>query len=128
MDRQSARIWAAGLGVLATLIVARGPRAVGLADRVAVPLMAIAGAVFTWAAITNAPAAALDAPPSERPSLLWGLDVVIGYQVSWLLMFADYSRYTRSAAASAVAVFHGLAAAGAVVDAGGLDARPGGVE
>jgi purine-cytosine permease-like protein len=105
----SARIWAAGLGVLATLIVARGPRAVGLADRVAVPLMAIAGTVFTWAAITNAPASALDEPPSERPSLLWGLDVVIGYQVSWLLMFADYSRYTRSAAASAVAVFNGLA-------------------
>ena len=25
-----------------------------------------------------------------------GLDVVIGYQVSWILMFADYSRYTRS--------------------------------
>jgi purine-cytosine permease-like protein len=35
--------------------------------------------------------------------------VVIGYQVSWLLMFADYSRYTRSARASAAAVFAGLA-------------------
>jgi purine-cytosine permease-like protein len=40
---------------------------------------------------------------------LWGLDVVIGYQVSWLLMFADYSRYTRSARASATAIFAGLA-------------------
>jgi purine-cytosine permease-like protein len=30
-----------------------------------------------------------------------GLDVVIGYQVSWILMFADYSRYTRSARGSA---------------------------
>jgi NCS1 family nucleobase:cation symporter-1 len=40
---------------------------------------------------------------------LWGLDVVIGYQVSWLLMFADYSRYTRSGRASATAVFAGLA-------------------
>jgi len=34
---------------------------------------------------------------------------VIGYQVSWLLMFADYSRYTRSARAGATAVFAGLA-------------------
>jgi purine-cytosine permease-like protein len=41
--------------------------------------------------------------------LLWGLDVVIGYQVSWLLMFADYSRYTRSSRAAATAVFGGLA-------------------
>ena len=37
------------------------------------------------------------------------MDVVIGYQVSWLLMFADYSRYTRSGRASATAVFAGLA-------------------
>ena len=41
--------------------------------------------------------------------LFWGLDVVIGYQVSWLLMFADYSRYTRSGRAAATAVFAGLA-------------------
>ena len=34
---------------------------------------------------------------------------MIGYQVSWLLMFADYSRYTRSGAAAATAVFAGLA-------------------
>ena len=34
---------------------------------------------------------------------------MIGYQVSWLLMFADYSRYTRSGRASATAVFAGLA-------------------
>ncbi|MGH9387458.1 MAG: cytosine permease, partial [Vicinamibacterales bacterium] len=105
----SARLWSAGLGVLATLVVARGPRAVGQADRVAVPLMAIAGTVFTWAAITGPPTSALEAPPTEQPPLLWGLDVVIGYQVSWLLMFADYSRYTRSGRASATAVFAGLA-------------------
>ena len=43
------------------------------------------------------------------PSSFWGLDVVIGYQVSWLLMFADYSRYTRSGRAAATAVFAGLA-------------------
>ena len=37
-----------------------------------------------------------------------GLDVVIGYQVSWILMFADYSRYTRSPRGSATGVFIGL--------------------
>jgi len=104
----SARIWAALLGVLATVIVARGPRAVGFAARLAVPLMVVAGSVLTWAAFTMPPVAeaAATAPP---PPLLWGIDVVIGYQVSWLLMFADYSRYTRSARAGATAVFAGLA-------------------
>jgi len=104
----SARIWAAVLGVLATAIVARGPRAVGHADRVAVPLMVIAGSMLTWAAFTLPPM--VTAASSEpAPPLLWGIDVVIGYQVSWLLMFADYSRYTRSPRAGATAVFAGLA-------------------
>jgi len=69
--------------------------------------MAIAGAVLTYVAINMA------APPpsaaASRSDLLWGLDVVIGYQVSWLLMFADYSRYTRSGRAAATAVWAGLA-------------------
>jgi nucleobase:cation symporter-1, NCS1 family len=104
----SALLWSAALGIFATAVVARGPRAVGRADRLAVPLMAIAGAIFTWAAINRAPAASVAAAPVDQPSLWWGLDVVIGYQVSWLLMFADYSRYTRSARASASAVFAGL--------------------
>jgi len=104
----SARFWAALLGILATLIVARGSRAVGFADRIAVPLMVVAGSVLTWAAFTL-PAVAPAATAAPPPPLLWGIDVVIGYQVSWLLMFADYSRYTRSARASATAVFAGLA-------------------
>jgi len=37
-----------------------------------------------------------------------GLDVVVAYQVSWILMFADYSRYTASARRGLVAVFLGL--------------------
>ena len=119
----TARLWSAGLGVLATAVVARGPRAVGYADRIAMPMMIVAGTILTYAAFTipaapAAPAApdALDAPVApdapdapDAPALLWGLDVVIGYQVSWLLMFADYSRYTRSARAAATAVFAGLA-------------------
>lgn len=104
----SARVWAALLGIAATIVVARGPRAVGLADRIAVPMMLVAGTVLTYAAFTipapNPPAA----PDADAPALLWSLDVVIGYQVSWLLMFADYSRYTRSAKAATTAVFAGL--------------------
>jgi NCS1 family nucleobase:cation symporter-1 len=105
----SARYWAAALGVAATAIVAKGPRAVGQADRVAVPMMVVAGGVLTWAAFSH-PAPSLPAASSgPAPSLLWGLDVVIGYQVSWLLMFADYSRYTKAAGKAATAVFAGLA-------------------
>jgi nucleobase:cation symporter-1, NCS1 family len=102
--------WAIALGLLATVVVWRGPRAVARADRVAVPAMLIATALLTLACIraSGAPAAAVAAPPA---TMSWwrGLDVVIGYQVSWILMFADYSRYTRSARGSAVAVFLGLA-------------------
>jgi purine-cytosine permease-like protein len=105
----AARWWAAALGVAATAVVARGPRAVGRADRLAVPLMAAAGVVLTWAALTREPVAAPPVTAAGPPSWLWGLDVVIGYQVSWLLMFADYSRFTRSARASGAAVFAGLA-------------------
>jgi NCS1 family nucleobase:cation symporter-1 len=108
----SARIWSGALGIAAILIVARGPRAVGYADRIAVPVMAVAGAVLTYAVIRHnpvAPQAPLAPVAPLAPSFLWGLDVVIGYQVSWLLMFADYSRYTRSGGAAATAVFAGLA-------------------
>jgi purine-cytosine permease-like protein len=100
------RLWALGLGLLATAVVALGPRAVGLADRVAVPLMLVVGAVLTFACLR------MPAPPPQpasTASLVRGLDVVVGYQVSWLLMFADYSRYTRSERKSLVAVFLGLA-------------------
>jgi purine-cytosine permease-like protein len=107
----TSRLWAAALGLLATAVVARGPRAVGHADRIAVPIMVIAGGILTYTVMT-APAPTLEPlEPLEpfEPTTLWGLDVVIGYQVSWLLMFADYSRYTRSARASFTAVFAGLA-------------------
>ena len=109
----TSRIWAAALGLLATAVVARGPRAVGHADRIAVPIMIVAGAILTYAAFTidlpHSPQPPQELQEPQEPNLLWGLDVVIGYQVSWLLMFADYSRYTRSARASGTAVFAGLA-------------------
>lgn len=106
---ESARIWSGILGVAATAVVARGPRAVGYADRFAVPIMAIAGSVLTYAAFSHAPVESLQPLQPLEPSVLWGMDVVIGYQVSWLLMFADYARYTRSGRAAGSAVFAGLA-------------------
>ena len=75
-------------------------------------MMAIAGGVLTYAVFTArtcAPAHRRHRPAPRHLRLFWGLDVVIGYQVSWLLMFADYSRYTRSGRQAATAVFAGLA-------------------
>ena len=99
--------WTIALGLLATLIVWRGPAAVARADRVAVPLLAVVAIVLTIACVRVAPE--LGAAPTATMSWSRGLDVVIGYQVSWILMYADYSRYTRSPRGSAVAVFLGLA-------------------
>ena len=99
--------WAIGLGILATVIVWRGPSAVARADRIAVPLLAAVAIVLTIACARGGQSLA----SAPVPTMSWsrGLDVVIGYQVSWILMFADYSRYTTSPRGSAVAVFLGLA-------------------
>jgi purine-cytosine permease-like protein len=97
-----------GLGVLSTLIVAGGPRLVALADRLAVPLLAIVGAVLTVACL-RLPSGVLWTPGSGGVSWLGGFDIVVGYQVSWVLMFADYSRYTPSGRRAGAAVFLGLA-------------------
>src|SRR5512140_2174753 len=104
----SVRFWALGLGLLATAVVAGGPRAVSHADRVAVPLLLLVGAVLTFA-FFRLPAAVTAAPGNGSMPAVRGLDVVIGYQVSWLLVFGDYPRYTRSPGKAAAAVFLGLA-------------------
>jgi purine-cytosine permease-like protein len=41
--------------------------------------------------------------------LLGGFDLVIGYLVSWCLMFADYTRFQREEGAASRAVFGGMA-------------------
>jgi NCS1 family nucleobase:cation symporter-1 len=106
--------WAVALGLAATIVVWRGPRAVARADRIAVPLMLLVAVALTVACVKTS----WDSPVATAANvgtMSWsrGLDVVVGYQVSWILMFADYSRYTRSARGSAVAVFLGLAATSA---------------
>lgn len=104
----SARAWAVGLGIVSTLIVAGGPRLVARADRVAVPLLAVVGVGLTVACF-RLPSDVLWAPGTGTVSPLAGLDIVVGYQVSWILMFADYSRYTASGRRASLAVFLGLA-------------------
>ena len=104
----SERAWALALGVLATAVVVLGPRAVAIANRVAVPLMAAVG-VLMVVRVLQLPSASAPAAGAGALTLAAGFDVVVGYQVSWILMFADYSRYTASARASGWAVFLALA-------------------
>ena len=101
--------WIVALGLVSTAVVALGPKAVGLADRYAVPLLLLVGGIITWAVISAPPHASALAP-ATAPSGSWlrGFDIVIGYQVSWLLMFADYSRYTASERKAGAAVLFGL--------------------
>jgi nucleobase:cation symporter-1, NCS1 family len=103
----SERAWAVGLGVVSALVVAGGPRLVALADRLAVPLLLVVGVVLTVACL-RLPFDVITRPGSGGIGWLTGLDVVAGYQVSWILMFADYSRYTSSPGRASVAVFLGL--------------------
>jgi purine-cytosine permease-like protein len=104
-DHQAA--WAVFFGIIATLTVLGGPRAVGVADRAAVPLLLVSGLVLTVACVRVAlPVVA--APATSAVDVFHGFDLIFGYQTTWLLMFADYSRYTRSGKHSAFATFGGL--------------------
>jgi NCS1 family nucleobase:cation symporter-1 len=94
-------------GVAATLIVAGGPRLVALANRAAVPLMVVAGAILAFLAV-GALGSVRSAPPAGSLSMWQALDIVIAYQVSWILMFADYSRYSAAPARSGLSVFASL--------------------
>ncbi|MFN7916396.1 MAG: cytosine permease [Vicinamibacterales bacterium] len=106
-DSAHQAIWAVALGLVATVIVLGGPSAVSRADRFAVPLLGISGAVFTIACV-RAPWPGIAVRSTHAADVLRGFDVVFGYQTSWLLMFGDYSRYSRVPRQAAVAVFAGL--------------------
>lgn len=104
-DHQAA--WAVAIGLIATATVLGGPRAVGFADRFAVPAMFLAGIAMTVACLRiDWPAAGGAA--TTMLGVLRGFDWPFGYQTTWLLMFADYSRYSPSGPRSAWAVFAGL--------------------
>jgi len=78
-------------------------------DRVAVPLLFVAGVVFTVACLrAPVPVVAGRTGAGGRDSCSVSTSWA-GYQVTWLLMFADYPRFVRSARGAGLAVFAGLA-------------------
>lgn len=104
----STAVWAVGLGLVATLIVLGGPRLAAMVDRVAVPLLLLSGTVFTLACLRT-PWPAWPATSAPAADVAAGLDMVVGYQASWLLMFADYPRFVRNPRRAGLAVLAGLA-------------------
>jgi purine-cytosine permease-like protein len=105
--------WSLLVGAVATVVALTGPRAMVLFDRAAVPAMAVLGVVLTVALFgmrTSPDAPVAPVAPGGGLGLLAGLDLVVGYQVSWSLMFADYTRYQKRERAASLAVFVGLTA------------------
>ena len=121
-----ARLWSVLVGAVAVVVTLYGPRAMALFNRAAVPLLLIVGVALT-VVIVGAGMGRLDRPGDGSMSLLGGFDVVIGYQVSWSLMFADYTRFQRREGGAALAVFLGLALSSLwLVGLGAAAARIGG--
>lgn len=105
----SATLWSLTVGLIAVAVAATGPRAMALFDRVAVPLMAAIGIWLTVRLLQmGAPETVASTAQAAALSPLRALDVVVGYQVSWSLMFADYSRYQRREGRASLAVLLGL--------------------
>ncbi len=101
--------WNLLVGGAAVVVALTGPRAMALFDRVAVPLMLLVGLAITVALFGEAGRESLTRPGTGTLGLLAGLDIVIGYQISWSLMFADYTRFQRSERRAGQAAFFGLA-------------------
>ena len=101
--------WSLAVGGIAVAIAVTGPKAMALFDKVAVPLLAIVAVGITWALFGAAGREALTRAGSGGISLLAGFDIVVGYQVSWSLMFADYTRYQADERRASRAVAAGLA-------------------
>jgi len=98
-----------------------------LFNRAAVPLLLVVGVALTIAILGGGARERLAGPGDGSLGLLAGLDLVIGYQVSWSLMFADYTRFQRSERGAAAAVFLGLALSSLwLVTLGALAGRIGG--
>jgi len=100
--------WNLLVGAAAVAVALVGPRAMILFDRVAIPMMLIVGAGLTWALFGPAGRDALASATGVGAGILVGLDTVVGYQVSWSLMFADYTRFQREERRASQAVFLGM--------------------
>lgn len=101
-------LWSVAVGAAAVALTLYGPRAMALFNRFAVPLLVVVGIALTVALSTAENRSRLTLPGTGSLSWLGGLDLVIGYQVSWSLMFADYTRFQRRESRAALAVFLGM--------------------
>ena len=101
-------LWSVVVGAVAIGVALFGPRAMALFDRIAVPLLILVGVALTVKLFSAAGRAALTQPGDGSMPLLTGLDLVAGYQVSWSLMFADYTRFQAREAMASRSVFFGL--------------------
>ncbi len=104
----SAQLWSLAVGLLAVIVAATGPRAMAVFDRVAVPLMAVIGVWLTVRLLQIGAPGPSGAAAAAALSPWRALDVVVGYQVSWSLMFADYTRYQKRESRASLAVLLGL--------------------
>jgi purine-cytosine permease-like protein len=121
-------LWSLLAGTAAVALALGGPRFMALFDRVAVPLMGVVGVALTVALVRQAPLTSTSSSIGGGGSagLLAGLDLVVAYQVSWSLMFADYTRFQRSERSASLAVLVGLSATSAwLMAVGMLAARAG---
>jgi purine-cytosine permease-like protein len=117
-------LWSLAVGAAATLIAFFCPRVMALFDRVAVPLLGVVGLGLTVALLRGPRVAAAS---DGGAGFFTGLDLVAGYQVSWSLMFADYTRYQRSETKASLAVLLGLSVSSLwLLAVGAFAARAGG--
>ena len=121
------RWWSLLAGAAAVALALGGPRFMALFDRVAVPLMGVVGVALTVALVRQAPPSAMPGTSTGGAvAFLAGLDLVVAYQVSWSLMFADYTRFQRSERSASLAVLVGLSSTSAwLMVVGMLAARAG---
>ncbi len=108
LTKQPQALWSIVVGAVAIGVALFGPRAMALFDRIAVPLLILVGVALTVRLFSAAGRVALLQPGDGSMPLLTGLDLVAGYQVSWSLMFADYTRFQAREAMASRSVFFGL--------------------
>ena len=100
-------LWSLVVGSVATLVALAGPRAMALFDRIAVPLLLLVGIALTIALFGEAGREALSRP-GVGGKFFNGLDIVVAYQISWSLMFADYTRFQSRERSASLSVLAGL--------------------
>lgn len=108
LTEQPQALWSIVVGAVAIGVALFGPRAMALFDRFAVPLLLLVGIALTVQLFSVEGRAALARAGDGSLPLLAGLDLVAGYQVSWSLMFADYTRFQAREGMASRSVFFGL--------------------